>query len=680
MHDQLRHLIIGSSLVLGACDLEDEYEIEQPELEQPTEHESIDEVEAPNTAEPRLLAGFDQDCVDVNAPVIVRIDPTTTTCNFVGFANFDANWDFASLFEEGSPMLENLGINLPLTSPLREFCRYDYTGVEAQRDAAYTNLLSHLHGPNAPTGVEGDTAAVDCPVIAPMTDQGLDTAAGRAALHEAFMSNIHAVEQEDLPASSRRAMKVVLLDTVAQGFAPHNEHGLYLEDLMADIACPGDTEACKDMIEHVLVTPRLPNDDYAQAEWRGGSVGYMHEFSMGLAFAVLDWGKDNLPLPLLDRQRLVVSAAVGADPNHPLASDPNFAPAQSAIVALEAAYCMGAVVYAAAGNTRDNRCPKGEQYMLAPASYEEFAVPSQSQCALWGYVADYPAHTFQPGSPLIHAVGGLDGLDEPIANHRRLAHPRLHATATNALSEDGTVAVTGTSIATAVAASAHFLLWSYDRQVSGALVAEHIYETGYDIGSNADSGMHVGQPIRRLGICQALEDQLNLACDQPDPDPDGYLGDFALAVDDAIAVADNDELLIGLSTVYGKAPECGAGPQLDVFVVPQPERPACSNCNGVKAPAGNTHMLNMSIANQAWAVDLDVTAAYLHTYDAGGNATTFNLATVVPSINAANPYNVIQVPFEVVAPVSAVLEFVYYDAVNHTYTKQANPLPLVTPI
>lgn len=681
MHDQLRQIIIGSSLALGACEMQDELEIEQPELDQPTEHDAIDEVASASSAELRFMDGIDADCVDVEAPIITRINPALTSCEFVGFVNFESKWSPASLFDEGSPMLEGLAGPLPANSPLREFCRYDYIGDGVDLYDDYADFMTYLKGANPPAGVDGDSAAVDCPVIGPMTDQGLDTAAGRTALHEAFMANLNMVATDKFENVTRHDTRLVLLDTVAEGYTPYNEHGLQLEQLIANIACPDDTATCMDWIEHVLVTPRVPEDSYAFTNWRGGNVGYMHEFSMGLAFALLDWAETNLPLPQQDRQRLVVSAAVGADPNHPIASDPAYAPAQSAIVALQAAYCMGAVVYAAAGNTRDNSCANAETQMLAPASYETFVVPTTGQCVSWGYIADDAAHTFLPGSPLIHAVGGLNGHDEPIANHRRDAHPRLHATASDAISEDGTVAITGTSVATAAAAGTHLLMWSLEPEQTGSEVAAHLYTTGYSIGENADDGMYVGQPIRRLSICHALADELNLSCAALPPDPNGNLDDYATATEDAIDVADLAELLIGPGAgPKGYEPDCSAGPQFEVFIKPQPERPACASCSGTLNGGGggsNSHMLNMSIANQAWTIDLDVTNAYLHTYDAAGIATTFNLAAVVPSINAANPYNVIQVPFEIATPVSAVLEFVYYDAANYTYTKQANSIPLL---
>lgn len=697
MYDQLRPLIIGSSLVLGACESERDLDLDldQPALDQPTAHGSIDEVGAASEAGFRALEGLDVDCVDVKAPIIVRIDPFATACKFNGFeGSFGTKWETVSLFDEGSPMLQSLASALPTNSPLRQFCRYDYIGGASDPYTDYAEFINYLRGPNQPNGVDGDSAAIDCPVIAPMTgdgtgdgaDEGLNTADGRAALHRAFMTNLHAIPAGDLENVTRRPTRLVLLDTVAEGVAPYNEHGLQLEQLIADIACPGDPATCMDWIEHVLVMPRVPEDDYASADWSGGNVGYMHEFSMGLAFALLDWADTNLALPLEQRERLVLSAALGADPNHPIASDPQYAPAQSAIVALQAAYCMGAVVYAAAGNTRDNSCPNAETQMLAPASYETFVVPTPSQCSSWGYLADNPSHTYLNGSPLIHAVGGLDGSDQPIANHRREAHPRLHATASDAISSEGTVKLTGTSVATAAAAGAHLLRWSIEPDESGSSVARRLYNTGYAIGQNADSGKYVGLPIRRLGICQALADLLPLQCEDPAPDPHGNLADYALTVEDAIADAD----LAGLlwqplnKALTGSQPDCSGGPVFDVFVKPQPERPTCSNCsgtlNGGNGGGGNNHMLNMSIANEEWKADLVVTSAYLHTYNPVGMSTTFDLADVVDDINLADPTIVIQVPFEVPGPVAAVLEFVYFNADDGRYTSQSNTIPLLLPM
>jgi hypothetical protein len=669
MHDHLRYLIIGSSLVLSACEFEDEFEIEQAELDQPTEHESQDEIDSGTEAQLRYVPGLDPDCAHVRAPIIARTTLLAGPCEFPAFQKYASEWEATRLFEDGSPMLSQVLSALPSTSPLSQYCRYDYIGDDSNPYAAYVDMLSEIQDPRS--GMDGASAATDCPVIGPMTDQGLDTAAGREALHEGFMANIHAVSSAELGNVERFDTRLVLLDTVAEGATPYNEHGLQLESLIADIACPGDTQTCMDWIQHVLVTPRVPDDGFVAADWDGGQVGYMHEFSMGVLYALLDWEADNVGLPNEDRERLIISAAIGADPNHPIASDVTLAPAQSTIAVLQAAYCMGAVVYAAAGNVSNSSCE--ETGMLAPASYEGFPVPSESDCTNWGYIRMHP-YAYEPGSPLIHAVGGLDGHDQPIANHRRDAHPRLHATSSDAISSDGTVTITGTSVATAVAAGTHLLLWSLDPSLTPNDVVTRLYSTGYDTGEDADSGMYFDDPIRRLSACHAVEDLLDLDCGSAAPNLDANLADYELETEAAIAFADLNDLLIGPgATVEGEPASCV--PASDLFIRPQPERPACSHCNGVLAASGNTHMLNMSIANQSWAIDLDVTAAYLHTYDAGGSVTTFDLAAVVPSINAAIPTNIIQVPFTVGAPASAVLEFVYWD--GYKSTKQSNSIPLL---
>jgi hypothetical protein len=689
MHDHLRQLIIGSSLVLGACDPGDELDLEQEEQDQPTEHDAVDELASSSEAELRLIDGLDPDCVDVNGPIIMRIDPFVTTCEFDGFAAFDNKWDHVPLFEDGSPMLSGLGATLPVASPLREFCRYEYVGQASTRLTDYIDFMSYLKGVEPPDGVYGDGAAIDCPVISPMTDEGLDTAAGREALHDAFMANIHAIRAEDMANVVQKPMRLVLLDTVAEGIAPYNAHGEQLEQFIADIACPANPATCLDWIEHVLVMPRKADENYADAHWSdgGGEIGYVNEFSAQLAYALLDWAGPNLLLPINQRTRLVMSAAVGADPNHPIATDPNYAPAQSVIVALQAAYCMGAVVYAAAGNTRDNSCPNAQSGMLFPANLENVAVPTTAQCSSWGYAPDrQPAYTYTVGTPLIYAMGGVDGKDQWIANHLPEAHPRLHATASGAISSNGTVAITGTSVATGVGAAAHLLRWTVNPDIPGANVARHFYNTGYDIGEIADSGMHVNKPIRRLAVCQGMTDLLPIGCAPLPPDPNGNLGQYQLAIEDAIAAADLAGLLWEplAEPVTGSQPDCSEGPEFDVFVRPQPERPHCDNCSGTLsggAGGGNNHMLNMSIANEQWTEDLVVTSAYLHTYNVVGGTTTFELGeVVVDDINDAEPTNVIQVPFQVAAPASAVIEFVYYDALLDRYSKQSNPIPLLPPV
>lgn len=683
MHDQLRYLVIGSSLLLGACDVEDEYIDEESELGEPTPHGSMDEIQSGTEAEPRTMAGVDIECAREVAPVIMRIDPAVTECKFSGFEqNFGDTWTAVPLFLQGSPDLLSLVDAIPLHSPLREFCRYDYIGNASDPYGDYVDFVAYLRSSNAPPGVNGGSAATDCPVITPMTDEGLDTQQARDALHEAFMANIHAVSAEDLEGAPSHENMLVLLDTKAEGYAPLNPHGEQLESLIADIACPGDPETCLDWIEHVLVTPRSADAGYNSPNYRnGGNIGYIHDFSGGLAYAVLKWSQTNLALPVLERKRLVLSAAVGADPNHPIATDPTYAPAQSAIVALEAAYCLGATVYAAAGNTRDNSCPNDEEEMLAPAKWEERAVPTQAQCTGWGYTPDKAAFTYAPGTPLIQAVGGLDVVnDQPIGNHRRNAYPRLHAISSNAISSEGESAMTGTSVATAVAAATHLLFWRVQPNYAGNLVANRLYTTGYDTGEDADSGMYVNSDIRRLGVCHAMPIALGLSCGSLAPQANGNLNLFMGATEDAIQEAEIAGDLIEWedSPLGALEPDCSEGPVFDEFVIPQPQRPACSNCSIIQNGGGpGIQQLNMSIANQPWAVNMEVTAAKLFTYNAAGEATYTDLSAVVPNINEAIPSNVIQVNVAVAVPASATLEFVYYDASSYTYTKQSNAIPLI---
>jgi hypothetical protein len=672
MNIHLRYLLIGSSLVLGACEFEDDLELEQPEAGQPTEHETPDEIDSGNEAELRTVVGLDPQCASVHAPIIARTSSHAAPCSFHGFAPFTSEWTATRMFEDGSPMLAPYNWYWGgASNPLQLYCRYDYIGNDVDPYNDYAALLAAMRASRS--GVEGSTAATDCPVIAPMTDQGLDTADAREALHEGFMANIHAVSSADLANFDLHPTRLVLLDTVAEGEAPYNEHGLQLESLIADIACPGDPEACLDSIRHVLVTPRVPDDNYATADWDGGNVGYMHEFSMGVLAALLDWHSENYLLNPADQERLVISAAIGADPGHPIASDPTLAPAQSAIHALQAAYCMGAVVYAAAGNVRENSCE--ETGMLAPASYEDFPVPSQLQCITWGYPALHSSYTFDSTSPLIHAVGGLDGHDQPIANHRRNAHPGLHATSSDAISSDGTVTITGTSVGTAVAAATHFLLWSLEPNITPKEVATVLYDTGYVTGEDADSGVYQNEDIRRLSVCHAVDWLIDdLICGSGAPDADANLDVYLTEIEDAIDVADFNELLVPAgSPIEGDEATCT--PSSDPFIKPQPERPACSHCNVDLAASGNNHMLNMSIAMQSWTVNQTVTAAKLYTYNAVGVPTVFDLTAVVPSINAALPTNVIQVSITTPTPASAALEFVYSDGI--TFTTQSNPIPLL---
>src|SRR5690606_30927345 len=148
----------------------------------------------------------------------------------------------------------------------------------------------------------------------------------------------------------------------------------------------------------------------------------------------------------------------------------------------------GALMVAAAGNTKNELCP--EQYVgaLAPARFEALAAPTGFECWLLGHnpqwTQSYPIFAGGGGNyvPLVHAVGGLDESDEMLINSRLEAMPRLAALGASGIVDPGAEALSGTSVSAAVTSATAALLWSYRPELRPDEVMQLIYDSGWATG------------------------------------------------------------------------------------------------------------------------------------------------------------------------------------------------------
>jgi hypothetical protein len=226
----------------------------------------------------------------------------------------------------------------------------------------------------------------------------------------------------------------------------------------------------------------------------GGFFGTQSRYAQAVTDAVDDW----LAEPPDTRPRgLILNLSLGWDSAYD-ASVVQRLPGLEALWATEYAACHGALLIAAAGNLATGT----DQGPVFPAAYAKRA----REC---GADPDVP-------QPLVHAVGGVDGRDRPLAISRPGSLPRLLAPAalvvvpqdTIAGLDDPTAVMSGSSMAAAAVSGAAALIWGMRPDTAPDQIMETLYQAGEPLGAPAQVGFGPLAEQRRLSIARAFA----LAC------------------------------------------------------------------------------------------------------------------------------------------------------------------------
>ena len=583
-------IITAATLLLAGCGLGEDDNFDLPEGADPVEASApAGEIAAnPGEAIPASdpLTYLDKECF--GAPVIgILNDYNTGDCKLDG--GLPEDWSGVSLFAEGSPQTQGLGLSVP--GQLNAYCRYEYSGA-SDWHTAYDALLESIEDYGE---MPLESLSADCLAYGPMA--GLDDQTVVDALEQAFTLNIDN-QQELFAKAEYETVHMAMLDTVDQqgwlgGTDPGNLHGLQMRGLAEGIACPDSIPHCEETLTQVLVTPR---DREYRPDWSAGDeLGVLSDFSLGVYVAVQKWREEQLGQNR--HERLILNASVGADFQAILAADISHGSMASAVAVLNMAACYGVIVVASAGNVRDESCPAGEDGMLAPAIFESIMMPDLDTCVALGYEPDWDLGKWPvfppPGvdRPLVYGVGGVDGFDDEINNARGASAPRIVATAANAISPGGDTPLTGTSVGSVVVAATAKLGWGLDPSLRPDELMEAIYSSGYDIGRPAEDGNWAfAENQRRVSVCAALDAVSGggFGCEARAPDASGNIGGFADATGD---IVDDPGTLLKEHDDGGNlhAPICDATPLSEVLT-PQPEIPACAYCTaGIDAGAGSNN-------------------------------------------------------------------------------------------
>lgn len=597
---KIHHAIVGT-LLLGGCSLSedhfDELEATAPvdDTDSPTSTaaEPASDIAGENGAQPYAGPLIPDECI--GAPVVAILSEPTGSCDI---RDLPSNWIWTPMFETGSP--EVAALTEPVPTELQRYCLYEYVGQEPLLDdGQYADILQAIdEEPN----IELGTVAADCMGFYAQGD--LNDPSVTSALIQSFMINIDALTDADLESTEiyQSPVALAVLDSVSQSaidqhLTPHNQHGIYMSSLIREIACPTGNGSCSDRIYNLLAMPRA---DYQYPDWTiGEDYASKVDLAIQIYAAVQRWREDKLSGDPNAPDRLILNISLGYDRVNAGIDDFSRGPQASLKAALDFAACHGALVFAAAGNLRDENCPDNEVGPLAPAAFEELPAPSLSECATLGFVPDWDqdfpvfADPLDP-RPLVYAVAGVHADDSFLVNGRLGSRPQLAALGANGLGENAALSLTGSSVSTAVASATAMLLWMYDPTLAPHDVYRHMYESGYLTGDMADIGLNGGgEAIRRLSVCAALDSLCaglpaeycpQLGCTASAPAADGNLGGVFAAID---AVLDDEATKILDFGSSSNTPVCSG--TLDTeLVTPQPELPVCGHCTS-KIASGSAY-------------------------------------------------------------------------------------------
>lgn len=438
------------------------------------------------------------------APVIGVLDGAGT-CDLGG--HLPRGWRARVMFLEGSPEVAALEHAPP--AELARFCSYEWQGAGSFRDdlaALRTAIHAYPH-------MQIETTSPDCHT--PLSRGRELKHAVDLARRDAFRLDIHWVDEASLEASAARApVEIAVADTVsanvgATGRTPAHIHGHVVAAIITDIACPERRPDCIANVRHVLAMPR--RDGHSTPDWvEGGDRGTRGDVALAIYAAVEGWRERRLDNPAAPA-RLVLNLSLGWEP-----AAPELAPSQALQAALRFASCNGALVFASSGN--DPRRRTATNGPLEPARFETVPAPDAAECLALGFapLAEHEVPVFGASErPLVWAVGGVDANDRPLPDARAESMPRLVSPALDglAMGSDGelTRALSGSSIAAAVASGTAALIWSYRPELRPDEIVDILYHSGWDTNEIGDFGLDGPAAIHRVSVCAALA----RACDGP---------------------------------------------------------------------------------------------------------------------------------------------------------------------
>lgn len=420
---------------------------------------------------------------------------------------------------------------------LSSFCAYDW--VPAGSALPWNQDVDMLKAVLASSVARLDP---ECQVVAPLGSSAT-TEAAWPTLHEDFHAQTGQLASLPVGANLPPAeVRVAVVDSAphvySDGEAVEDRlgHGYAMGRVIRELGCPDGSPACIAQVANHLalpqVTPRVKDTAH------GGYFGEQTQLARSIHAAVSDWRSHNAGMippgeSTTPQPRLVINLSLAWDgryggPYSGSQVEQLPAPVQAVHAAITHAVCRGALLIAAAGN--DPGGPEEVHGPMYPAGWEQKSAPGPTECGARegaGYPEPSPYRLFPPSGvsvyrPLVYAVGGVRGDDQPLGSTRPEGRPRLVAPGAHAVAADadstGTLVptdiLTGTSVSTAVLSGTASTVWGYRPELSGPEVMELVRQAAVDLSVPADfclggapcpwGFMDPRRSIRRASLCRSL--------------------------------------------------------------------------------------------------------------------------------------------------------------------------------
>jgi hypothetical protein len=282
----------------------------------------------------------------------------------------------------------------------------------------------------------------------------------------------------------------------------HNSgHGYALAHIARHLLCaPDNNERCAAQITTQLALPILQFDaknrkSYKTDEQRGGYLGLQSQLADAIRKEVDLWKKSRETAG--SPRRLVLNLSLAWDGNLFGGLDEEQvtemkAGNQAVYRALQYAASFDTLVFAAAGNQKEEPC--SNHGLLLPAAWE--SNPPRDGCG-------------EPPPPLVYAVAGVRADGNPLLNARFGAISRYaygeNAVVPSSNPEHPTLMYTGSSVATAVAASIAAAVWNYFPDLTSREIIGILNENGDPLSSatlSAPSAKHLSLSAILGHVCQ----------------------------------------------------------------------------------------------------------------------------------------------------------------------------------
>ena len=457
-------------------------------------------------------------------------------------ADLADNWRHSRLFELESPSLERPDAWESPDDPSMNgiYCLYEWNEVDplsaGDEDAvALVNAFMTMVNNNTLTLPGSATVLVDYPLqvdsrvvlpmqsavtlreevndllyvhsleqlgaVAPLPDHGMGALANKVYV-AVVDSALPASVSDGLPGCDR-------LPADPQGVPGCGQltHGRDMGLLIRKLACPDndpDSSACAVQISTHLALELEPDSVGGSQpnQKRGGYYGTPTQLAQALWEALVRW-KAEAPA-----SQLIINLSVGWE--IPTDAAPTSLAEQAVRRVLEKASCLGALIIAASGNETGGDEPwTGPVY---PAGWARELAPSCGNDGMARY------------SPLVHAIGGIDGTQRALANTRDDSRPYLTTYAFQVPVDDiylapgsdaprsiTTSPLTGTSISAAAASAIAAVVWFHDSTGLGAnALMDTLYDQALELNDQptpdyCPEGDLACGSIRRLSLCHVLE-------------------------------------------------------------------------------------------------------------------------------------------------------------------------------